>query len=303
MGRIKMDLKYLDTFHAIVSEGGFSKAAQKLNYTQSTITFHMGQLEKELGVQLFEKAGRNMVLTKAGEQFLPYAEEVLASVRKLEHFQCDVEECQGTLRIGAPETLLCFRLPALFKAFHGRAPRVQLRLQSMNSRKVCEALREDTLDIGIFYENQRGHLDSIDVYPFESYALHLYASPRVRLMYPDFSAKGQDMTQLARIVQPRPGAVRERFDRYIREKSIQIGNSIEIRSTQTIINLAKNDVGVCFLPDFVVREDVRRGELCPLKAEEMSADIHAVYGCHKNKWRSAAIRLFLSLLEEKRQIE
>ena len=53
-----MDLKILNTFKAIVDEGSFSKAARRLNYTQSTITFHIGQLEKDLHVKLFEKVGR-----------------------------------------------------------------------------------------------------------------------------------------------------------------------------------------------------------------------------------------------------
>ena len=61
-----MDLRYLQTFKEIVREGSFSGAARKLSYTQSTITFHMDQLEKELDTMLFEKVGRRMVLTKAG---------------------------------------------------------------------------------------------------------------------------------------------------------------------------------------------------------------------------------------------
>ena len=72
-----MDLKYLRTFRTIVTEGGFNKAAEKLSYTQSTITFQIGQLEQELSVALFEKIGRRMVLTKAGEQLVPYVDEIL----------------------------------------------------------------------------------------------------------------------------------------------------------------------------------------------------------------------------------
>ena len=52
-----MDLKYLNTFRTIIEEGSFSKAADKLNYTQSTITFQIGQLEQELSAWLFEKIG------------------------------------------------------------------------------------------------------------------------------------------------------------------------------------------------------------------------------------------------------
>ena len=67
-----MDLKNLYTFYMITREGGFSEAAKKLNYTQATITFHVGQLEKELDVKLFERIGRRMVLSQAGVQLIPY---------------------------------------------------------------------------------------------------------------------------------------------------------------------------------------------------------------------------------------
>ena len=67
-----MELKYLNTFKVIVEEGGFTKAAERLNYTQSTITFQIGQLEQELSAKLFERIGRRMVLTKAGERLIPY---------------------------------------------------------------------------------------------------------------------------------------------------------------------------------------------------------------------------------------
>lgn len=82
-----MDLRYINTFHTIVEAGGFNKAAEKLCYTQSTITFHVSQLEKELGVQLFEKAGRHMVLTKAGQELVPYVENVLQSVNNMKSFR------------------------------------------------------------------------------------------------------------------------------------------------------------------------------------------------------------------------
>ena len=78
-----MDLKNLRTFQTVVQEGGFNKAAEKLNYTQSTITFQINQLEQELGLRLFEKIGRRMVLNQAGQQLLPYAAEVLAAVDKI----------------------------------------------------------------------------------------------------------------------------------------------------------------------------------------------------------------------------
>lgn len=66
-----MDLKYLNTFRVIAEEGSFTRAAERLGYTQSTMTFQMGQLEQALSARLFEKVGRRMVLSQAGRQLLP----------------------------------------------------------------------------------------------------------------------------------------------------------------------------------------------------------------------------------------
>jgi DNA-binding transcriptional LysR family regulator len=105
-----------------VDEGGFRKATEKLNYTQSTITFQISQMEQELSVRLFEKVGRRMALTKAGEWLIPYADEILQSVDKLRYFEDDLSKCRGDIQIGIGETLLCYLLPPVLKEFHRQAP-------------------------------------------------------------------------------------------------------------------------------------------------------------------------------------
>ena len=143
-----MDLKYLNTFRAIVNEGSFSEAARKLNYTQSTITFQIGQLEQELSVRLFDKIGRKMVLTKAGEQLIPYVDEVLQSVDRLQTFQNNLSQYQGNLHIGVGETLLCYLLPDKLKTFHQSAPNVQLYLQSLNCYEIHDKVLNGSLTWG-----------------------------------------------------------------------------------------------------------------------------------------------------------
>ena len=118
-----MELKVFTTFRTIVRTGSFTKAARLLSYTPSMITFHIAQLEKLTGVPLFEKSGRRMILTKAGEELIPYVDEVLAAVKKVKSFQYGIAAYQGTLTVGAPESLLCFRLPPLLKRLHAHAPR------------------------------------------------------------------------------------------------------------------------------------------------------------------------------------
>lgn len=294
---VLMDLRYLQTFKEIIRQGGFSKAAQKLAYTQSTITFHVAQLEKELHTALFEKAGRRMVLTKAGEEFIPYVEEVLAAVEKMKNFQTDLAECKGTLRLGAPELLLCFRLPALLKEFHQQAPKVHLYLQSMSSRNVQKALKEDRIDIGLFYLNKQEVDENLTWKKGSTHPLVLCGSPHLLRKYPHFSALHQEYPLLSAIVQPMPGSLGEKFKDYLEERDIHLGNMIEIRSTQTIINLVKNDVGICYLPEFVVEEEVRRGTLMELETDRSAEPIVSAYGYRTNKWISPAMQLFLEILK------
>lgn len=171
-----MELKYLQTFKTIIEEGGFTKAAEKLHYTQSTITFQIGQLEQELAVKLFERVGRRMVLTKAGEQLQPYVNEVLTSIERLYCFKNDLAEYNGILRIGVGETLLCYQVPLVLKKFHEYAPKARLHIQSMNCYDIRDELVQGTLDLGIFYGDIGGLGCNLATYPFGNYQLKLVAS-------------------------------------------------------------------------------------------------------------------------------
>ena len=151
-----MDLKYLNTFRTIVEEGSFSRAAERLNYTQSTITFQMGQLEGELSAQLFEKVGRRMVLSQAGRRLLPYVDQVLDAVDQMRFFQEDLTQCRGEITIGVAETLLCYRLPPVLKAFHRQAPGARLFIRSMNCYDIRDGLLAGELDVGLFTRRSGG---------------------------------------------------------------------------------------------------------------------------------------------------
>lgn len=297
-----MDLRYINTFHIIVECGGFNKAAEKLSYTQSTITFHVNQLEKELGVQLFEKAGRHMVLTKAGQELVPYVENVLQSVNNMKNFRSVIEECQGDIRIAAPESLLCFHLPVILKEFRQQAPHVHIYLDSLTSKAVYRAIKENKADVGVFYDVDEDD-GNVKIIPYRDFESVLFASLKVKRLYKDFITPGQDFSSLARICQPAVGRVRRRFDEYIKEKHFLMGPTIEIRGTQTIKNLVKHDMGICFLPRFTIQEELDKDVLAELPIDKKFEPIHSVYGYRRDKWLSPPIKLFLQLLEKHRQQE
>lgn len=112
-----MDTKYLLTLKTILETGSFQKAAKKLNYTQSTVTFHIQQLELEFSVKLFEKIGRKMCLTEAGREILPHINLILHETEWIQNYGNDISEFNGTLKIGMPDFLLCYAMTPLIAIF------------------------------------------------------------------------------------------------------------------------------------------------------------------------------------------
>lgn len=296
-----MDLKYLNTFRAVVDEGSFSKAAERLNYTQSTITFQIGQLEQELSVSLFEKIGRRMVLTKAGERLLPYVDEVLRSVDKLRCFEEDLSQCRGELRIGVAETQLCYRLPELLREFHRRAPEARLFLRSMNCYEIRDELLRGTLDLGVFYEDVGGFGSGLTTYPMGRFETVLVASPEIKERFPDFITP--DRTIPVPFIINEPNCIfRQLFEQYLGKRAITLDHTIELWSIPTIKNLVKSDMGVSYLPRFVVAKELERGELAEIPTA-MAHTISAVCAHHKNKWLSPLMQLFIDLARKSEELE
>lgn len=291
-----MELKYLNTFRTIVTEGSFTKAAKKLNYTQSTITFHIGQLEQELSVKLFEKIGRRMMLTKAGEQLIPFIDEILTSVDKMRCFDSEAAKYQGNLHIGVGETLLCYQLPHILKEFHRKAPKIRLFLQSMNCCDIRDQLLNGTIDLGIFYEDIGGFGANLTTYSLGCYPVSLIASPDTAKIYPDFITPNQNIP-LPFIINEPTCIFRQIFEQYLREKYILLDYTIELWSIPTIKNLLKNNMGISFLPEFAVEEELQKGELAKIPTDLADPHISAVCGHHKNKWISPAMELFIRLLQ------
>lgn len=290
-----MELKYLHTFKTIIEQGSFSKAAEKLNYTQSTITFQIQQLEQELCVHLFEKIGRRMMLTKAGKNLIPYVDEVLSSINKMKSFETELFELRGDLHIMMGETLLCYKMPSILKQFHEIAPNAKLFLRSVDCYDIRDAILAGTIDLGVFYQDVGGFGDSIVTYPIGEYPLTLIASPKIKKQFPDFITPCQQL-EIPFIIDEPTCIFRQLFERYLNEKNIILDHTIELWSIPTIKNLVKNDVGISYLPEFTVENELKTGDLCKIKTDIDNKTITAVCGHHKNKWISPLMKLFIDLI-------
>ena len=82
-----------------------------------------------------------------------------------------------------------------------------------------------------------------------------------------------------------------------------MGPTIEIRGTQTIKNLVKNDMGICFLPRFTIQEELDKDVLAEIPIDKKFEPIHAVYAYRKDKWLSPPLKLFFQLLEQYKSLK
>ena len=147
-----MELKHLRTFQTVVDQGSYQRAAEALSYTQSTITSQIQQLEAELGVPLFERVGRRMRLTEAGRRALPQVRELLLAADRLGQLRDQGAVPSGTLRVDMAETLLCYQMQPVIRAFRERAPQVRLILRSRNCLQIPENVRTGACDLGVGYD-------------------------------------------------------------------------------------------------------------------------------------------------------
>jgi LysR family transcriptional regulator, regulator of the ytmI operon len=145
-----MEFRHLHTFQAIVQEGSFLKAAEKLQYAQSTITLHIQQLEAELGVKLFSRRGKRTELTVAGRTLRDHADRLLHRAASLQQAMTDLVAGEaGHLRIGSIEPVASVYLPAILVQFCHKYPKVRLTLEVGVTQSISQRVATGSLDLAI----------------------------------------------------------------------------------------------------------------------------------------------------------
>ncbi len=146
-----MELSDLRVFRAVVQEGGVTPAARRLNRVQSNVTTRIRQLEDKLGVALFERVGRRMQLTQAGDVLLSYADRMLALSDEALGAVRD-NRPRGIFRLGSMESTAAVRLPEPLADFSERYPEVTLELRTGNPTVLSEALLAGEIEAALIAE-------------------------------------------------------------------------------------------------------------------------------------------------------
>lgn len=145
-----MEFHQLYYFVAVAETGGFSRAAERCNVAQPSLSQQIMKLERELGQKLFDRLGRTVALTEAGQVLLPRARSILAEVQKIERgLREEIDEGHGHLTVGFIPTIAPFLLPNVLQRFAGGFPHAELSVYEDFTDSLINGLIEGKLDVGI----------------------------------------------------------------------------------------------------------------------------------------------------------
>jgi len=177
-----MEFRHLNTFRAVAAELSFTQAAARLGYVQSAVTSHIKALEDELGVRLFDRLGRRIMLTHAGSQLLGYADKILQLANEATAMISEAGEPTGPVIVSAPEMLCAYRLPPVIRELHRQHPGIQLLFRANPTGALDSSLRHalanGDIDAAIVLDENLASTDSLSVEYLTSEPLVVVAAPQ-----------------------------------------------------------------------------------------------------------------------------
>ena len=282
-----MDLDYLTTFLEIAKQGSFSRAGQKLFRSQPAVSAQIRQLEEEYGQKLFDRVGKSMKLTAAGEVLLGYASRLITLKNDSLRAVADQSSApRGTLAVGANEATCLYVLPEVFAEFHRRFPSVQISVYRNFSRKVIEKVEDGAVDVGIVTLPVKS--PSLRTHPIFRDRLMLMVSPSNPL------AKHRAVTpaEIADqpLIIPKTGFTRQLLDKLFRPYRAQLRIPMELPSVGMIKRFVAAGLGVSLISASFARDEVRAGKvkLIEITDVELWRELGLIYRRDRTLPRSAA---------------
>jgi DNA-binding transcriptional LysR family regulator len=255
-----MEIRQLKAFVAIAEARTFTAAAQRIHYTQAALSMQIKQLEKEVGVPLFTRMPRRVVLTEAGERLLGRAHHIL---REHDAALAELAELagaeRGRLRVGSASGMVSAdSLPEILKRLRKSHPHAEVSVSSGTSEGLVGKILAGEIDaafvsLPVQARNVETELLSRDQLVAIASPRHALAAQKV---VSAFALAGEKL-----ILGERGGNTRRLIDEFFAEAGLRPTVAMELSRQQAIKNMVAADMGVGIVPLSVARDDVERGRL------------------------------------------
>lgn len=279
-----MDIKNLVTFMHVAELNSFTRAAQKLGFSQSTVSFQIRQLETELNSQLFERINHTIALTEKGRDVLQYAHQVSKLTQELEKNMRDEKEVAGHIRLATAASLCDSLLGEGFPDFRKRYPGITLKIIAAGTEEMFRLLDHNEVDAILTLDNHIYDAEYV-IAREEKRGAHFVASADSPLC----REEGVTVQRLIRepfILTEKGMSYRRMMDERLAEISLEIKPVLEIGSTSLICALVEQGAGISFLPDYVTAREVEAGRMSYIRVENFEIDIWKQLLYHRDKWVS-----------------
>jgi len=272
-----MELRHIRYFARAAELLHFTRAAESLYISQPTLSTHIQQLEEEFGTALFDRVGRSVQLTDAGNIFLARAQRVLSNIDVAKEKISDLKSLKrGTIRLGALLTFGPHMLPAWISTFHDRFPNIRIDVQTGTSDFIEDELQAGSIDLGLAFVPP-----SVEDLQGQSLIVE-YIYVVVGDKHPFASRKEVDFHELGSVplgLVSRRWVARRVYDSYFAKHKISPNVVIESDDLQALLTIASAGK-VALLLARLAAGNFPKVRLIPLAGAPLTVDYGALWNSH-----------------------
>lgn len=289
-----MELRNIRTFLKVAGTQNISKAADQLGYSQSAVTVQIRQLEKELGIQLFERIGKSITLTERGVEFTTYANEIMKLTNQALTFANAEGEMEGTLRVGGVESVSTAILPEIIHCFHKQYPKVRFVLKSGTTEELMEMARQNEIDL--LYTLDRKICKSEWKCVAEKEDKIVFVTRYSQEKNKPILLPIEKLIQKPFILTEMGAAYQYELERLLAGYGLEVNPILETGNTDTIIQLLKRGMGYSFLPEFTVKDALEQKTLQQVHTNLPQVVMYSQLFYHHSKWVTSQMQKFVELV-------
>ena len=291
-----MQLRNLITFMHVAELGSFTKAAEQLGYTQSTVSFQIKQLEEELDCLLFERINHTITLTERGQELVYYAHQVRALTDEFKEKTSREDQLAGHIRIVTPDSVCEDMVNSHYIDFHSKYPLISIQFATGDTAMLLDMLDHNEADIIITLDRHCYNKDYV-IAKEEQLSMHFVTNVASK-----FAGKQglsiRDISGEPFVLTEHGQGYRRVLDRELAKKHMEITPVLEIGRTDMITSILTQSNMISFLPDFATKHLVDAGVLCYLDICDVNVEIWKQLIYHKNKWLSKSLKTVIDYIKE-----
>lgn len=290
-----MEINQLETFLAVISYGGFHRAAGALHVSQPAVSARIRALEDSLGVALFERVRSRLLLSPAGKALRPHAEQMLRVASVARQAVHDLQPgAGGMLRIAGSLSICTYFLPDVMKDYQAKNPKVMVSLRSGNSMEVLKLVLEGGADIGIARSLHHPEVETMTLRDDPLILVSHPAHPAARKK----SLSLEEIETMPLVFYDRGSSDWTLSQGLFRRAGILPNVVLEVEGIEAAKRMVERKLGLSFLPQIAVTHELRHGKLLAIQisdAEPLHRNLDVI---HPRRWPlTKEAQAFLLLLQ------